>query len=550
MRRKLVVSLTLLAYGAVFVLPTLVYAQRGETGTPPGAAQRQLKPVVTQARHDTSRPLRDTAPLKASKVRKYENPMNFAKKGAASNQPDEAVQAVTGPAVPVTPGLNFEGIGEGLPGFNVNVAPPDTTGDVGGPTTNPQSPTGQYVQWVNLSFAVFDKGTGNMIYGPAAGNTLWAGFGGPCQTENDGDPIVQYDQLANRWILTQFAVSSQPYRQCVAVSTTSDATGSYNRYEFLYGNQLNDYPKLGVWPDAYYITYNIFTNGLTFGGAKVCALDRNRMLAGLSATQQCFQLSTSFGSLLPSDLDGLTPPPVGQPNYVLTDATNALQMWKFHVDWVTPANTTFTGPTNIPVAAFSHPCPNTNRGACVRQPATNQRLESLADRLMYRLAYRNFGTHQSLVVNQAVKVGSGNNLRTGIRWYELRNPSAATPTVFQQSTYAPDTGNWRWMGSAAMDKQGNLAIGYSISNSSTLRPTIRFAARAITDPLNTLSSETNIFTGSGSQLPNLARWGDYSTLSVDPVDDCTMWYTNEYLAVSGTFNWQTRINSFKLAACQ
>ena len=547
MKRKLVASLTLAAFGAVFVLPSLVYGQRGKTD----AAQRQSKPIVTAARHDTSRPLREIAPLKAGKARKYENPMNFAKRDAPTDQPDGAVQAVTGLSVPVTAGLNFEGIGEGLPGYNVNVAPPDTTGDVGGPTANPQSPTGQYVQWVNLSFAVFDKATGNMIYGPAAGNTLWAGFGGPCQTENDGDPIVQYDQMANRWVLTQFAVSSQPYRQCVAVSTTSDATGSYNRYEFLYGNQLNDYGKLGVWPDAYYITYNMFANAGAFSGTWACALDRARMLAGLSATQQCFNLGTSYGSVLPSDVDGPVPPPAGAPNYLLNDGTNALNFWRFHVDWVTPANTTLTGPASIAVAAFSHPCPTTNRGACVPQPSTSQKLESLADRLMYRLAYRNFVTHESLVVNQAVRVGTGKkDTRTGIRWYELRNPSAGTPTVHQQSTYAPDTGNWRWMGSAAMDKQGNLAVGYSISNSTSLRPTIRFAARAATDPLNTLSSETNIFTGTGSQTQTLARWGDYSTLSVDPIDDCTMWYTNEYLAVSGTYNWHTRISSFKLAGCQ
>jgi hypothetical protein len=513
---------------------------------------KQFKPEVTNAvRHDTSKPLREIAPLKAGKARKYENPMNFSRKDLPADQADAAVQSSAVLSVPIVNGLNFEGIGEGLPGYNVNVAPPDTTGDVGGPTTNPQSPTGQYVQWVNLSFAVFDKASGAMIYGPAAGNTLWAGFGGPCQTENDGDPIVQYDQIANRWVLTQFAVSSAPFRQCVAVSDTSDATGVYHRYEFTYANALNDYPKLGVWPDAYYITYNIFNNGSTYGGPKVCALDRASMLAGAAATQQCFQLSTAFGSLLPADVDGPTLPPAGAPNYMISDGSNALLMWRFHVDWATPANTTLTGPINIPVAAFSHPCPTTNRGACVPQPSTAQKLESLADRLMYRFAYRNFGTHESLVVNQAVKVGTNKKTtRTGIRWYELRNPGGSPPTVFQQSTYAPDTGNWRWMGSAAMDEQGNLAIGYSISSSSSQRPTLRFAARAIGDPLNTLSSEQNLFTGTGSQTQSLARWGDYSTLSVDPSDDCTMWYTNEYLSVNGTFNWHTRIASFKLGTCQ
>ena len=406
------------------------------------------------------------------------------------------------------------------------------------------------MQWVNLSFAVFNKNTGVMVYGPAAGNTLWTGFGGQCEVQNDGDPLVQYDQLANRWVMSQFAVSVAPFRQCVAVSTTSDATGTYNRYEFTYGNDLNDYGKLGVWPDAYYITYNMFANGATFSGSRVCALDRAAMIAGTAATQQCFHLN-GIGSVLPSDLDGPTLPPAGSPNYMLTDANNALTMWRFHVDWATPANTTLTGPVNIPVAAFSHPCPTTQRGACVPQPGTNQKLESLADRLMYRLAYRNFGTHQSLVVNQAVKVGNNKkNTKTGIRWYELRNPNGPV-TVHQQSTYSPGTGvDWRWMGSAAMDKQGNLAVGYSISNSTALRPTIRFAARDATDPLSTLSSEVNLLTGTGSQLPNLARWGDYSTISVDPVDDCTMWYTNQYLSVSGTFNWHTRIANLQAGTCQ
>ena len=545
--RRLIITLCLVS-ALIFVMLPVSSAQDQQAAD---RETKQSRPEVTSAvRHDTSKPLREIMPIKAGKAREYENPMNFSRKNVPADQADGAVQSSAVLSVPIVTGLNFEGIGEGLPGYNVNVAPPDTTGDVGGPTTNPQSPTGQYVQWVNLSFAVFDKASGAMIYGPAAGNTLWSGFGGPCQTTNNGDPIVQYDQIANVWVLTQFAVASAPYRQCVAVSQTSDATGAYNRYEFTYANALNDYPKLGVWPDAYYITYNIFNNGSTYGGPKVCALDRARMIAGLSATQQCFQLSTAFGSLLPADVDGPTAPPAGAPNYMISDGTNALSLWKFHVDWTTPANTMLTGPVNIPVAAFAHPCPTAPRGACVPQPSTNQKLETLADRLMYRFAYRNFGTHESLVVNQAVKVGTNKpSTRTGIRWYELRNPGGSPPTVIQQSTYAPDTGFWRWMGSAAMDKDGNMAIGYSISDSSSLRPTIRFAARAVGDTLNTLSSEQNLFTGLGSQTQSLARWGDYSTLSVDPNDDCTMWYTNEYLSTNGTFNWHTRIASFKLGTC-
>jgi hypothetical protein len=520
------------------MLALLVFALLPAAARAQGAGRKAE--VSRAAKHDLSKPLRDITPLAPGKRNRVENPMNFIERSAPAAQADPVVQASAIPNVPVTGGLNFEGVGEGLPAFNVNVAPPDTTGDVGDT---------QYVQWVNLSFAVFRKSDGLMVYGPAAGNTLWSGFGGPCETSNDGDPIVQYDQFADRWVMTQFAVpgGAAGYWQCVAVSQTSDATGAYHRYAFQY-TQFPDFPKLSVWPDAYYITFNMFAS--SFAGARLCAYDRARMLAGQPATQQCFQLSTSFGSVLPADVDGPTAPPAGAPNYLLTDGTNSLVMWKFKVDWATPANTTLTGPTTIPVAAFSHPCPTTSRGACVPQPGTTQKLESLADRLQYRLAYRNFGTHESLVVTQPVNVGTTKkDVRTGIRWYELRNPNGAV-SLHQQSTYAPGTADWRWMSSAAMDKQGNLAIGYSVSNATSLRPTIRFAGRAFNDPLNTLSSETNLHTGTGSQQRGLARWGDYSTLSVDPVDDCTMWYTNEYLAADGTFNWHTRIASFKLGSCQ
>src|SRR5262249_12148439 len=364
---------------------------------------------------------------------------------------------------------------------------------------------------------------------------------------NDGDPIVQYDKLASRWIFTQFSVSTTPYLQCVAVSTTSDATGTYNRYAFSYGNQFPDYPKLGVWPDAYYISFNIFNNGVQFAGAKVCAYDRTSMLAGAAATQQCFQLSTSFGGLLPSDLDGpASPPPAGSPNFFLNFGTNSLNLWKFHVDWANTANTALTGPTNIAVAAFSAACTG---GACLPQLGPLERLDSVGDRLMYRLAYRNFGDHEAMVVNHSVATGSGN---VGARWYELRNPTgstmaAGTPVVFQQSTYAPDS-NYRWMGSIAIDKAGNIALGYSVS-SSTMNPAIRFTGRAPSDALGSMQAENTIINGTGSQNGGLNRWGDYSAMTVDPGDDCTFWYTNEYLKSSGSFNWSTRISSFKFAAC-
>ena len=491
---------------------------------------------------DVSPALRDLAgfnPAAFTDKEKKEKPLRvLPNMGYALDQTDGALQTSPGPLAGTTKGLNFAGVGQGDYGFTVQYAPPDTNGAVGGT---------QYVQWVNTYFAVFDKSTGAIASGfPKPGNSIWANFGGGCQQNNDGDPIVQYDKLANRWILTQFSVSTTPYTQCVAVSTTSDATGTYNRYEFNYGTQFNDYPKMGVWPDGYYITYNIFTNGSTFAGSKVCAFDRTAMLAGTAATQLCFQLSTAYGGLLPSDLDGTTAPPKGSPNFVMNYGANSLNLWKFHVDFATPAKATFTGPTNIPVAAFNAAC--SGGGACIPQPSTSNKLDSLADRLMYRLAYRNRGGTEALVVNHSVTVGNKHNGITSVRWYEVRTPNA-TPTVFQQGTLGTADGIHRWMGSIAMDKVGNMALGYSASSGS-VAPSIRHTGRLVTDTPGTMQTENIVQVGGGSQTGTLHRWGDYSAMTVDPVDDCTFWYTTEYLKASGSFNWSTRIASFKFPGCQ
>jgi len=500
---------------------------------------------------DVSAPVRDltgAAPTSSTDKGKKDKPLRpLPNMGNALNQADGALQTSSGLLAGTTTSSSFAGVGQGDYGYSDLAAPPDTNGAVGAT---------QYVQWVNTSFAVFEKATGAIAAGfPKAGNSIWAGFGGGCQTNNDGDPIVQYDKLASRWILTQFSVSSTPYLQCVAVSTTSDATGSYNRYAFSYGtSDFNDYPKLGVWPDGYYVSYNIFTNAKTFAGAKVCSLDRAKMLVGdASATQQCFQLSTSYGGLLPSDLDGATPPPAGSANDFMSFGANSLNLWKFHVDFANSANTTFTGPTNIPVAAFSAAC--SGGGTCIPQRGVSQQLDSLADRLMYRLAYRNFGDHEALVVNHSVTVDATTG-QTGVRWYELRSPNGS-PTIFQQGTYAPDSTN-RWMGSIAMDHVGDIAVGYS-GSSATTYPYVAYASRTASDALGTLSTETIVKAGGGSQYcqnflscfprTTLSRWGDYSALSVDPVDDCTFWYTNEYEKTSGAFNWSTWITSFSFPGC-
>ena len=426
------------------------------------------------------------------------------------------------------------------------VAPPDTTGDVG---------PNHYVQWVNLRYAIYTltRDASNNITAfslvpgfPKNGNTIWSGFGGRCQSDNDGDPIVQYDQLANRWILTQFAVSATPFTQCVAVSTSPDPTGTYFRYSFSYSRNFNDYPKMGVWPDAYYITYNMFRNGASFVGNQVCALERDKMLIGASARQLCASTGNSHHSLEPSDLEGTALPPAGTPNLLLSITSTAVNFWRFTVNW-TAGTGTLSGPTAIAgVAAFSRAC---GGGVCIPQPGTSQQLDSLGDRLMYRLSYRNLGTRESLVINHSVTSGSG----VGVRWYELQNATgqtmaSATPVIRQQGTFAP-TNDFRWMGSAAIDKTGGIAVGYNISNSSSIVPSIRYAYRGPADPLGTLGNETTILVGSGVQTATLSRWGDYSTISVDPVDGCTMVFTSQFQPANGNFNWNTYIYTFKLSTC-
>jgi len=524
---KYVLAFLFLALAANFVA--------AQQQSPDQQALQHFTPEWTQADHAHTIPLRDMVPMKPREGHQ-EKPLRLLTPTAPKGGQDTALQTVAISAPSVGNVNNFAGVGQGDYGFTPNAAPPDTNLSVGAT---------QVVQWVNESFAVFSK-TGTLLAGPTAGNTLFQALGAthPCAVHNDGDPIAQYDKQADRWVLTQFSVtsgSSQGFWQCVAVSATSDATGSYHVYAFNYGTvQFNDYPKLGVWNNAYYITYNIFNNGSTFAGSKLCALDRASMIAGAAATQVCFQLSNSFGGVLPADLDGATPPPAGSPEFFLNFGSNSVNLWKISNVNFTAGTATLSGPTNIPVAAFAAAC--SGGGTCIPQTGTNQQLDSLADRLMYRLAYRNFGDHEALLVNHSITSGSS----VAIRWYEIRSPGG-TPTLFQQGTFAPDA-TFRWMGSAAMDHVGNIAVGYSVS-SSTINPGIRFTGRAPTDPAGTLGTEISVLNGTGSQNGGLTRWGDYSSLSVDPVDDCTLWYTTEYLKATGSFNWSTRIANFKFSTC-
>jgi hypothetical protein len=500
--------------------------------------------VVNQAvKHDVSPLLSSIKPVHhAARGQDMETAPFLIAQGAPNGLHDQVQDTRILPNTPL-PSHNFDGVGNGFTGpqgtFTVKVAPPDTNGAVG-----PQD----FVQIVNTDFAVFNKdpsrGTvGSVRFGPVQINMLWSGFGGNCQADNDGDPIVMYDSIADRWLITQFAITNPNpnFLQCIAVSTGSDPTGSYNRYSFAYTN-FPDYAKFGLWPDAYYGTFNMFNATLTsFLGVQVCAFDRASMLTGANATQQCFMTSSSFSSLLPSTLDGTDPPPVGSPNYLLAlTTTTSLGLWKFHVDFVTAANSTFTGPTSIAIASYSQAC---GGGACIPQFGTSNQLDSLGDRLMYRLEYRNFGTYESLVVDHSVTAGSS----VGMRWYEIRNPGG-NPNVFQSGTYAPDA-SFRWMGSISQDQSADMIMGFSISSSS-LHPGISYTGRLAGDALGTMGQgEISLIVGAGSQTNGLARWGDYSSMVVDQSDGCTFWYTNEYIPANGSFNWKTRIGSFKFPAC-
>ena len=286
------------------------------------------------------------------------------------------------------------------------------------------------------------------------------------------------------------------------------------------------------------MSFNIFLNGATFIGPDACAYDRSNMLTGAAARpMQCFQQSTSVNPLLPSDLDGTTAPPSGEPNFFMTfGSSGILDLFKYHVDFTSPSNSTFTGPTNISVAAF------TPANSLISQPSPGEGLDSLSDRPMYRGFYRNFGTHESVGFNHSVGSPSG------IRWYEIQNPNG-TPVLAQQGTFSPDSSD-RWMGSTAMDSAGDQAIGYSVTNASAgLDPTVRFSGRTPSDPSGTMEAETNVITGTGVQEATSDRWGDYSAMQVDPVDDCTFWFTQEYIATTGSFNWSTRIANFKFPNC-
>lgn len=548
----LILSLWLLGWSVLSAVP-------GQAQTP-----NPLPPLVQwDLHHDLSRPLRELSAVQAPAVQRPQvlRQARPAGRGAApSSGSGGADPALQGPArtlsMPSTE-QNFEGVS------NLNgVFPPDSEGAVG---------PNHYMEWVNLSLAVYNK-TGTLLFGPVAGNTPWSGFGGICESHNDGDPIVVYDQIANRWVFGQFAWTNiqgngtitGPFYQCMAVSQSPDPTGPYFRYAFLISNtKLNDYPKLGVWPDGYYMTANQFNQGTpgqqTWAGQLTVSFERNQMLVGQPAQMVAFDLygvNPNFGNALPGTVDGLTLPPVGSPDYFVEMDDDGmgyflmdmLQVWHFRVDWFTPANSTFglAGQPNavLPTAPFDSNMCNYSPN-CIPEPGTAARLDALSDRLMYRLQYRNFPAHESMVVNQTVDVGGDH---AGVRWYQLRKINGSWQ-IYQQGSYAPDADN-RWMGSIAMDSQENIALGYSVS-SATTNPAIRYTGRLVSDLLGTLpQGEASLIEGAGVQTDQIYfRWGDYTAMQVDPSNDCTFWYINEYYPVTSARGWHTRIGSFTFPSC-
>jgi len=476
---------------------------------------------------------------KSRPVMNFENPKKIVKKTGTTDpvvqtsllgKKDLNREALAMPEpIDDFPGMNFLEHGAGWP--------PDTCGDVG---------LNYYVQAVNVSIGIFDKDTGDMLSattfddffeGPAVQGT-------PCDENNNGDPIVLYDQYVQRWIIFDFAWDPSETDGSwfsIAASKTSNPRGEWWLYAFRADRTLlNDYPKGGVWNDGIYLTANMFSFAGNFQHAKIWAFKKPDIYNGSLVAQSVTDDVWEAWAILPSHAKGSTPPPEGSPNYMYAmDADeygapgqDAIFWWRYIVDWNNPANTVWDGSYLMSTAAFGL------TASGVPQPCGPD-LDSLYGRLMNPAIYRNFGSHASVYLNHLCEYGG----KRSERWYEIRINSG-TSSIYQQSTYAPDSDH-RWMGSIAADKYGNIALGYSVSNSG-LYPSIRYAGRLANDPLNQLSQgEASMIEGTGCQY-YYNRWGDYSSMTIDPADDETFWYTQEYYVSNGT-NWQTRIGYFKYA---
>lgn len=491
--------------------------------------------------------------------------------------PAQVFQPSIGPLISATTELGFEGVGqvggfystpEGINCGNLAggyLAPPDTNAAVGDT---------QVVEWVNVCYAVFNKASGELIAGPVLGTNFWKGAGAPCETNNDGDIIIQWDKANHRWLAAQNVFAGPPYYTCVAVSKTADATGSYFRYVFPQQPGFPDYPKWGLTKGVYYQTQNVFGSS-GYLGVNVCAYDASSMLKGSSKALQICILDNSGGtlfddSMLPADDDGSSAPANAEvllgsiDNYLPGDSH--LYEYVFRPNFGNPAKSTLAGvngsmPINVPAFDVSWV-------TCVPQPDSPASeaffagvwgfpagttglvdcLDTLGDRLMYRLAhFDKNGTQHFLVAHSVL-----NTTAVATRWYELRAQGLGTTTLsLYQAGQTPDDGEYRWMGSVAMDKNGDIALGYSRSSAAAGDyPSIYYAGQTAGDPPGTTEAEALIKQGLGSQYYTFGRWGDYSSMALDGSDSCTFWYSNEFYPKDGSFAWDTWLASLKFPRCR
>ena len=443
--------------------------------------------------------------------------------------------------------------------------------------------TKQYMEWINVYYQAYDKVTLAPVWSSPqpASNPFTANGLNACNNFS-GDGIINFDRLASRWVISVRTTISNNYTYCIAISNTDDLSSkslSWHAYEVPLNPILGtnsqgnvyfpDWPKLGTWPDAYYLTIDLndVNNNYREVGVVVCALDRTNMLnGGTPNSPQCFtNPSTVNGSLylahslIPADVDGTTAPPSGRDEYLVsienpvndgvTKTSNSFNLWQFHVDWTNPANSTFTQ-SSVSVAPYTPGCYNAaspSQTICVPEPTTGttgQHIDSVGDRFMPRFGYRNFGSYESFLISHTVQPGGSQ--QTGIRWYELRG--SGTPTLYQDGTVNPDTSLYRFMPSIAQDSSGNAAVGYSVSSAS-VHPGLSASWWNLVNL--TAPVEVSLYSGAADE-ENTYHWGDYSSITVDPVDGCTFWYVNEYFPTNETgtaINWHTRIANFRLSGC-
>jgi len=501
------------------------------------AQNKPLKSLSEAAEKSRSKPVKVGPPREVANYRGQGRPPV----GIDSNAPDPVLQNVAGSAAAAA-GAGFPGTSNSDNGavLGFRIAPPDTDGHIGGAN-------GQYfVQMINLLTTIFDD-QGGIVEPPFASNEIWTGIGGNCESFNQGDPIVLYDDQADRWLFSQFAFPDNysSFSQCVAISQTDDPTGGYNRYEFSFnGIGLNDYPKHGIVNDSITLMANIFKKrgqSFRYGGTYLAVLDKNAMYNGFNAEMRGFNIGTGQFGFVAGDLDG----PGTAPALFATAMTtsNRFDIWQIDPNWG-GGSASINQVSSIPITPYDGSLCGASRGACIPQPGNGSTLESLSDRLMHRLQIRDFGTHKSMLAAHTVDVGGG---RAGIRWYEFRQ-TGGDWFRYQEGTYAPDDGQYRWMPSIAMNGRGDIGMGFLLGGPSTFMSVSATGQTASASSSGMMdAAEISCVMGGGVQT-GTGRSGDYSSTSVDPGDDITFWHTNEYVEFGGDFVWDTWVCPFTIGS--